>query len=82
MSGARKESSGNKSFRRFSLVSTDGETRVVTQMQMIVWPDLGAPNEARLVCGKSLVTNRKFNELTNQQEIGGYGAESRTASGK
>ena len=35
--------------RRLSLLSTEGETRVVTQMQMIVWPDLGAPNEARLV---------------------------------
>ena len=34
-------------FRRFSLTSATGETRRVTQMQMIVWPDLGAPNEVR-----------------------------------
>ena len=58
------------------MVSTVGETRVVTQMQMIVWPDLGAPNEARLVWGSKVWAQKESNELTNQQETGGYGAES------
>ena len=29
------------------MVSDEGETRIVTQMQMIVWPDLEAPEDAR-----------------------------------
>ena len=29
------------------MVSDEGETRLVTQMQMIVWPDLEAPEDAR-----------------------------------
>ena len=33
--------------RRFSLYLPEGRIRTVTQMQMIVWPDLEAPEEAR-----------------------------------
>ena len=33
--------------RRFSLFLPEGRIRTVTQMQMIVWPDLEAPEDAR-----------------------------------
>jgi len=38
---------GDYHIRKFSLVSSKGNPRTVTQMQMIVWPDLGAPDQAR-----------------------------------
>ena len=53
---------------------------MVTQMQMIVWPDLGAPNEARL--GACNIRPPGNSNQENIKETGGYGAESRAASGK
>ena len=43
------------------MVSDEGETRLVTQMQMIVWPDLGAPNSSKIY-GDKLILEKQNDE--------------------
>ena len=53
----------------------EGRIRTVTQMQMIVWPDLEAPEDARY-------NLTKLNLMTPIQATGRYGSEGGYAAGK
>ena len=68
-------------FRRFSLFLPEGRIRTVTQMQMIVWPDLEAPKDARY---ESILEGQlsQLNLMYLIQATGGYGSEGRVAAGK